>query len=179
MPRQPVSDSDSDSEGDISGAEDLPFSSRIDRNTEEEQEDEEEDDEEEEDEEEMTFAERMMLQKRGALQAQHDFDHQEFRERARPAKRDNRNRPQEVTSKRPVGRFLQVVQPIKKKSRDPRFDELSGKFNQDSFDKAYSFLDDYRKDEMEQLKKKMGKIKDPYEWEKLKTQQSKLVSVKH
>ena len=32
-------------------------------------------------------------------------------------------------------------------SRDPRFDELSGTFNQEMFDKAYSFLNDVKANE--------------------------------
>lgn len=34
-------------------------------------------------------------------------------------------------------------------SRDPRFDDLSGKFNENMFEKAYSFLDDITRREME------------------------------
>jgi ribosomal RNA-processing protein 36 len=34
-------------------------------------------------------------------------------------------------------------------SRDPRFDNLSGKFNENMFEKAYSFLDDIRSQEKE------------------------------
>ena len=40
------------------------------------------------------------------------------------------------------GFFLQV-------SRDPRFDDLSGRFNENMFEKAYSFLDDIRSQEKE------------------------------
>lgn len=32
-------------------------------------------------------------------------------------------------------------------TRDPRFDELSGTFNQEKFDKAYSFLDQVKANE--------------------------------
>lgn len=32
-------------------------------------------------------------------------------------------------------------------NRDPRFDELSGHFNQEKFDKAYSFLTDIKANE--------------------------------
>ena len=32
-------------------------------------------------------------------------------------------------------------------ARDPRFDELSGTFNQEMFDKAYSFLGDIKANE--------------------------------
>ena len=36
-------------------------------------------------------------------------------------------------------------------TRDPRFDELSGTFNQEKFDKAYSFLDDIKANEKKVL----------------------------
>jgi len=32
-------------------------------------------------------------------------------------------------------------------TRDPRFDELSGTFNQEKFEKAYSFLDEVKANE--------------------------------
>lgn len=32
-------------------------------------------------------------------------------------------------------------------TRDPRFDELSGTFNQEKFDKVYSFLDEVKANE--------------------------------
>ena len=38
-----------------------------------------------------------------------------------------------------------------KVSRDPRFDDLSGHYNEHMFEKAYSFLDDVRKQEKQVL----------------------------
>ena len=38
-----------------------------------------------------------------------------------------------------------------KMTRDPRFDELSGTFSQEKFDKAYSFLDDIKANEKKVL----------------------------
>eukprot|EP00930_Biecheleria_cincta_P101758 TRINITY_DN93406_c0_g1_i1.p1 TRINITY_DN93406_c0_g1~~TRINITY_DN93406_c0_g1_i1.p1 ORF type:complete len:247 (-),score=81.48 TRINITY_DN93406_c0_g1_i1:38-778(-) len=74
--------------------------------------------------------------------------------------------PQEVSSRKPVapaqagaaraGSKVAALRP-----RDPRFDDMSGNLDIDSFQKAYSFLDDYRKEELETLKKqklKLGKI---------------------
>lgn len=41
-----------------------------------------------------------------------------------------------------------------------RFESFSGKLNEDIFNKNYSFLDDYQKDEMIKLKSTLKKIKD-------------------
>jgi ribosomal RNA-processing protein 36 len=57
-------------------------------------------------------------------------------------KRANKNRPMEVTSKKPVGRLREVIQAPKKDIRDPRFESLCGNFEEARFKKAYSFLYD-------------------------------------
>lgn len=76
-------------------------------------------------------------------------------------KRENKNRPRELSSKKPVPRLRQVIPVKKRMARDPRFDELSGSFNQEMFDKAYSFLDDVKANEKKQLQKEMQKTKHP------------------
>ena len=63
-----------------------------------------------------------------------------------------------------------------KQRRDPRFDSLSGKFNEDLFEKSYSFLNEYKKSEIEQIKNQINKEKDPDEKSKLQWLLSKLVS---
>ena len=130
-------------------------------------------------EEELSFAERLAVAKSGVEEAQRTFDPEEHaaqreRSKQRPTKRANKNRPQEVTSKKPVSRFIQVVKPEKKTARDPRFDHLSGNFDQAGFDKAYAFLDDYRKDEVEQLKDSIKGSKNEWEQERMKMKMSKL-----
>ncbi|XP_061174713.1 ribosomal RNA processing protein 36 homolog [Saccostrea echinata] len=76
-------------------------------------------------------------------------------------KRANKNRPMEITSKRPVPRFKTTV-PVKKKvTRDPRFDDLSGQFNEELFSRSYGFLDDIKHREREKVQKALGKEKDP------------------
>ena len=54
--------------------------------------DDTEEEEEAEEEEEMSFAERMAIQRRAAIEAQHEFDPQSLKGKARPKKRENRNR---------------------------------------------------------------------------------------
>ncbi|KAI8063347.1 uncharacterized protein B0P05DRAFT_555538 [Gilbertella persicaria] len=91
-------------------------------------------------------------------------------------KRENKHRPMEISSKRAVGRFREVVPIQAEKRRDPRFDKLSGQLNQDLFEKSYGFLNDYKKSEMDMLKQRLKKEKDPEEQEKLKALLTKMVS---
>jgi ribosomal RNA-processing protein 36 len=79
-------------------------------------------------------------------------------------KRINKNRPQETSSKRPVSQFREVFQ-IKKNSveterRDPRFDEKCGSFNEKVFKQTFSFLNDIKDKEMNDLKKLLKKTKN-------------------
>ncbi|GAO51504.1 hypothetical protein G7K_5603-t1 [Saitoella complicata NRRL Y-17804] len=85
----------------------------------------------------------------------------------RPAKRTNKHAPTEVSSKKAVGRKRDIVEVQAIKARDPRFESLSGHFNEEAYRKNYSFLNDYRKDEINMLKGTMKKIKDPEEKAKL------------
>lgn len=76
-------------------------------------------------------------------------------------KRENKNRPREMSSKKPVSRLRQVIPVKKRMTRDPRFDELSGTFNQEKFEKVYSFLDEVKANEKKQLQKELKKTKQP------------------
>ncbi|XP_078591460.1 ribosomal RNA processing protein 36 homolog isoform X1 [Branchiostoma floridae x Branchiostoma japonicum] len=75
-------------------------------------------------------------------------------------KRANKNRPVEMSSKCPPPRIRQVV-PVKKKiHRDPRFDDLSGEYDEKIFEKSYSFLDPMKAREKKYLEKQLRKEKD-------------------
>ncbi|KAK3587747.1 hypothetical protein CHS0354_042702 [Potamilus streckersoni] len=75
-------------------------------------------------------------------------------------KRENKNRPMEMSSKSNVPRVRQIM-PVKKKiARDPRFDDLSGQYNETFFKEAYSFLDDVKAKEKEKVKALLKKEKD-------------------
>lgn len=64
--------------------------------------------------------------------------------------RRHRHLPLEVTSRAPVS--IPTTPLLKKpKSRDPRFSDLSGTLNPDSFAKAYSFCDDLLTEEKKEL----------------------------
>ena len=72
---------------------------------------------------------------------------------------------------------LICITTIIQKRRDPRFDKLSGQLNQDLFEKSYGFLNDYKKSEMDMLRQRLKKEKDPEEAEKLKGLLVKMVQL--
>ncbi|XP_065858187.1 uncharacterized protein [Euphorbia lathyris] len=83
--------------------------------------------------------------------------------------RANKNRPMEVTCKKPVSRFREVVQGPKKVVRDPRFESLSGELDVDGFRKRYDFL--FKNNlpaEKEALKQQLKKSKDQKAIDQLK-----------
>lgn len=76
-------------------------------------------------------------------------------------RRANKNRPMEISSKKPVPRFKKTV-PVKKKvTRDPRFDDLSGDYREELFSRSYGFLDDIKHREREKVEKSVKKEKNP------------------
>uniref|UniRef100_A0A8D8SDU3 rRNA biogenesis protein RRP36 n=1 Tax=Cacopsylla melanoneura TaxID=428564 RepID=A0A8D8SDU3_9HEMI len=87
-------------------------------------------------------------------------------------KRENKNRPREVSSKIPPRMVKKTAQPVipvpKNIPRDPRFDSLCGTFKEKAFHSAYKFVDDIRDKEITILKKKLKKEKNSDEKEKIK-----------
>lgn len=96
--------------------------------------------------------------------------------------RSSKHAPMEMSSKRPVSRKREIITVKKFQARDPRFDPLvaarssagvgstHGNGEQASEDRArraYAFLDEYRDDEMRQLKAAIKKAKNPADKEKL------------
>lgn len=76
-------------------------------------------------------------------------------------KRANKNRPMEISSKKPVPRFRKTA-PVKKKvTRDPRFDDLSGDYREELFSRSYGFLNDIKHREREKVEKSVKKEKNP------------------
>jgi ribosomal RNA-processing protein 36 len=73
-----------------------------------------------------------------------------------------------MTSKRAVSRKRDFVTIPKPQHRDPRFGPLGAPVNEAKARKAYAFLDEYRNDEMKQLKATIKKTKDAVTREELK-----------
>ncbi|BFZ06992.1 hypothetical protein BsWGS_10031 [Bradybaena similaris] len=81
-------------------------------------------------------------------------------------KRENKNRPSELSARRPVPR--NSVCPKAKVTRDPRFDDLSGEFNERIFKKTYNFLTEVKKKEKLKLEKIIKKTTDKQRKSELK-----------
>lgn len=88
-------------------------------------------------------------------------DHRDFN-------RTSKHAPTEISSKKAVSRKREVVPVAKREFRDPRFEPLSGYVDESKSRAAYSFLDDYREDEMKELKSAIKTTKDDDAKEKLK-----------
>ncbi|KAJ2452286.1 rRNA biogenesis protein rrp36 [Coemansia sp. RSA 2336] len=73
--------------------------------------------------------------------------------------RETTKMPTMMSSKRPVSRFRQVVDMPQPKTRDPRFDSLSGNLNEDLFEKSYAFLNQQQIEEMNEMKRQIAKLK--------------------
>ncbi|KAL8791402.1 MAG: hypothetical protein Q9213_000018 [Squamulea squamosa] len=86
------------------------------------------------------------------------------KEHTRPSK----HAPAEMSSKKAVSRKREVVQTVKRDVRDPRFEPVTGPVNEEKAKKNYSFLNDYRDSEMNDLKSQIRQTKDATAKEKLK-----------
>jgi ribosomal RNA-processing protein 36 len=92
--------------------------------------------------------------------------------RVEKGKRD-KNAPAEMSTKRAVSRYRQVLPSEKPKSRDPRFDDLSGKLNEDLFNRSYGFIKELEDKDLDDIRLQIAKEKDVDEKERLvKLQQS-------
>lgn len=81
--------------------------------------------------------------------------------RASEFKRENKNRPREITAKKQVP----LLSSVKKSSanaaapRDPRFDSNCGEFDRDKFKEDYSFVNEIREKEISDLKSQLKHLK--------------------
>lgn len=96
-------------------------------------------------------------------------------------KRANRHRPSEMSSKKPVSRFREVIQVTKKESLDPRFVESRMKGGKDDNSSAvaaasaYRFLyDEIIPSERKELKERLLKEKNPKFRARVQSQLTKL-----
>ncbi|XP_022437650.1 kelch domain-containing protein 3 isoform X3 [Delphinapterus leucas] len=80
----------------------------------------------------------------------------------------DKHRPLEMSAKVRVPFLRQVVPVSKKVARDPRFDDLSGEYNPEVFDKTYQFLNDIRAREKDLVKRQLKKRCSGEERERLK-----------
>ncbi|XP_053369465.1 ribosomal RNA processing protein 36 homolog [Clarias gariepinus] len=118
----------------------------------------------------MSFEEIIKLQNKLGTKACNKLIHaaRKKKQRPEPAMRMSKNRPDEISAKRPVP-FLRKTGSVKQSTlRDPRFDDLSGEFKPAVFSQTYKFVNDIREKEAEIVKKKLKKVKSNTKKEELK-----------
>ncbi|KMR05008.1 ribosomal rna processing 36-like protein [Lasius niger] len=76
-------------------------------------------------------------------------------------KRENKNRPREMSAKKPVSRFKELVSVKKVVARDPRFDSLCGTFDEKAFKHSYAFINDLRENDLKTLQNELKEATDP------------------
>lgn len=91
-------------------------------------------------------------------------------------KRANKNRPREMSSKRPV-KIVNDAIPVKKTiPRDPRFDPLCGSYDEKSFKSNYGFINELKRNEKKELQKELEATEDPERKRKIKLLIQRLVT---
>lgn len=113
-------------------------------------------------------------------ESEEDVSEEEIEEEEVEKPKKKKHRPTEMSSKQRPPRVRDdiakdLVGVRKAKSRDPRFDSLSGRLNQDLFEKSYGFVQDYQQEEKEMLKKKLAKTKNAEEKDHLKRLLTRMV----
>ncbi|EKD13533.1 uncharacterized protein L3040_008600 [Drepanopeziza brunnea f. sp. 'multigermtubi'] len=88
-------------------------------------------------------------------------DHRDFN-------RSSKHAPTEISSKKAVSRKREVIPTVKRAYRDPRFEAVVGPVDDSKVNRAYSFLEDYREDEMKELRAAIKSTKDENAKENLK-----------
>ncbi|GAB7364982.1 hypothetical protein MBLNU230_g5765t1 [Neophaeotheca triangularis] len=98
-----------------------------------------------------------------------DSDSAPSEEEAPSHSRSSKHAPASQSSRRQVTRKRNVIDVPKRAVRDPRFDAIHNQpIHQGNTEKAYSFLTDYQKSEIAELKAAMKKTKSENEKEELK-----------
>ncbi|XP_011639219.1 ribosomal RNA processing protein 36 homolog [Pogonomyrmex barbatus] len=83
-------------------------------------------------------------------------------------KRENKNRPREMSAKKPVPKYKQITEVKKVVSRDPRFDSLCGTFDQKAFKRSYAFINKLRENDLKTLQKELKETIDKKVVKKIK-----------
>ncbi|KAG9338068.1 hypothetical protein JZ751_027144 [Albula glossodonta] len=125
----------------------------------------------------MSFEDIMTLQNKVGMKAYNEVAYgTTSKEAQEKKKRLNRNRPMEISAKKRVP-FLRQVVPVKKPVlRDPRFDDLSGEYKPEIFEKTYSFIHDIKKKEKKVVEKRLRKAKTAKKKEQLEMLLKRMVN---
>ncbi|KAK9540791.1 hypothetical protein VZT92_003219 [Zoarces viviparus] len=108
----------------------------------------------------MSFEEVMKLQNQVGTKVYNEVAYGSNKSQgASRKKRLNKNRPMEISAKRRTPFLRQVVSVRKPTSRDPRFDDLSGEYKPEIFEKTFKFINDIKQREREIVQKQLKKTK--------------------
>ncbi|XP_075947773.1 ribosomal RNA processing protein 36 homolog [Anarhichas minor] len=108
----------------------------------------------------MSFEEVMKLQNQVGTKVYNEVAYGSNKSQAPSRKkRLNKNRPMEISAKRRAPFLRQVVSVRKPTSRDPRFDDLSGEYKPEIFEKTFKFINDIKQREREIVQKQLKKTK--------------------
>lgn len=111
----------------------------------------------------MSFAELISLKEKLGTKVYNEAMFGESGQRAKKSiknelKRENKNRPREVTAKKTVpfmGKKKRTKKDEETRVRDPRFDEKCGEYDKKKFKEDYNFISDIREREIGELKTKL------------------------
>lgn len=78
----------------------------------------------------------------------------------REFKRENKNRPREMSAKKPASILREVAKVKLVKARDPRFDSLCGTFDEKAFKRSYGFISKLRENDLNSLRKELDQATD-------------------
>lgn len=81
--------------------------------------------------------------------------------------RESKNRPREMSSRKPVPVFRDIFQVSKKHVRDPRFDDLSGTFDKEEFERNFEWIEEIKCKEKMELEKELKNAESPHKRHKI------------
>ncbi|KAI5620729.1 ribosomal RNA processing protein 36-like [Silurus asotus] len=104
----------------------------------------------------MSFEEILKLQSKVGRKACNKLlcNTKQKKKKLQPLKQASKDRPQEISSKRPVSLLRKEGFHKKPSLRDPRFDDLSGDFRPEVFSQTYKFIEEIRHGEAEENQKR-------------------------
>lgn len=116
----------------------------------------------------MSFEELLKLKEKLGTKVYNKTIFRNTSKKTKEFKRENKNRPREMSAKKPVSTFREIV-PVKKVvARDPRFDSLCGTFNEKAFKHSYAFINDLKKNDLKILQNELKEATDPKTTKKIK-----------
>lgn len=91
-------------------------------------------------------------------------------------KRENKNRPREMSSKIPTPMLNICTDNKRTQIRDPRFDPLCGTYDAKKFNNHFKFINELKDNEYKTLKKELEETDDPVKIKKIKLVLQRMVS---